>query len=170
MITIQLKGPQNLQSLTLLPEALKNQLFKGMQDGALLIEQTSKTKYLSGPYPVKLSVDSGLLRQGVWAYAGLSGMAGEFGRIIVRSQQWYGKVHEYKGIPGDQFTIWAKTPKGMSFFWKQKGVWVRGAKRVIIPARPFLYPAVLDNLEKIRILLNRMIRQAYKQVGGKGNP
>jgi hypothetical protein len=180
MISIQLKGPQNLQSLTLLPEALKNQLFKGMQDGALLIEQTSKTKYLSGPYPNKLGVDSGMLRQGVWAEArqGAVGTTAqtinEFGRIVAHSQQWYGKVHEQKGPGGipltTPFTIFPKTVMGMTFFWKRRNVWVRRAELVNIPARPFLYPAVLDNLERIRILLNKMIRQAYKQVGGKGNP
>jgi hypothetical protein len=162
---MKLVGPKGIASLTLLPEALKNNLFKGMQDGALLIERTSKVDYLSGPYPVKLSPDTGLLRQGVWAAAGLSGVAGEFGRIVARSQQWYGQVHEQFGAP---WIIYARSKPYMHFFWKRRGRWVR-AKRVIIPPRPFLYPAIMDNVEKIRLLLNRMIVQAYKQVGG-GKP
>lgn len=174
MISIQLMTPKNITSLTTLPEALKNNLFKGMQDAALLIERTSKTQYLSGPYPAKLSVDSGLLRQGVWVYTGLSSTVGEFGRIIARSQQWYGQVHEQKGADGKPLTtpfiIFPKTVMGMTFFWKRRGVWVRRAEMVSIPPRPFLYPSIIDNLDKIKNLLNAMIRSAYKKVGGKGNP
>jgi hypothetical protein len=160
MIEIQLVGPKGLSSLTLLPESLKNNLFKGMQDGALLIERTSKVDYLSGPYPTKLTPDSGLLRQGVWAYAGLSGVAGEFGRIIAKSQQWYGQIHEQFGMP---WIIYAKG-KYMHFFWKHRNRWVK-TKQVVIPPRPFLYPAIMDNIENIKILLNRMILQAYKSSG-----
>jgi hypothetical protein len=171
MIDIQLTGPKGISSLALLPDSLKNNLFKGMQDGALLIERTSKIDYLSGPYPAKLSPDSGLLRQGIWAVAGLSGVVGEFGRIVAHSQQWYGQVHEQKGPSGvpltTPFTIFPKTVMGLTFFWKRRGVWVRRAEMVNIPSRPFLYPAILDNIDKIKILLNKMIVQAYKQVGGK---
>jgi hypothetical protein len=182
MIEIKLVGPKGLQKLSSLPEAISNSLLKGMADGAMLIERTSKDKYLSGPYPGRLTSDSGALKSGISAIAGLTNEPGEIGRIKVRSTTWYGKVHEqmgyseeaswsaimgHIGVPFTGFRIFAKTPKGMSFFWKRRGVQVYGARMVTIPARPFLYPAILDNLEKIRLLLNRMIRQGFQTAKAK---
>jgi len=180
MISIQLRTPKNITSLTQLPEAVKNKLFEGMQDAALLVERVSKIKYLSGPYPSKLTPDSGTLRQRVWAQArqtavGATAQAiGEFGRIDLRSPTWYSQVHERKGVDEKPLTtpflIFPKTVMGMTFFWKRRGVWVRRAEMVQIPPRPFLYPALIDSIDDIKALLNRMIRAAYKAVGGKGNP
>lgn len=180
MISIKLTTPRNITSLTQLPIAIQNNLFKGMQDAALLIERTSKTKYLTGPYPKRLAPDSGFLRQRVWtrvrrAAVGATAVAmGEFGRIDLISSAWYGRIHERPGPDGKPlttpFVISAKTPKGMAFFWKRRNRWVRGIKKVRIPARPFLYPALMESLDDVKALLNRMILSAYKQVGGRGRP
>ena len=103
MIEIQLKGPKGVEKLSSLPEEIKNQLFKGMGDAARLIEATTKKKYLSGPYPRKLTSDSGGLSRGVLVFAQRGGWTGEFGRIVAVSTAQSSKgvhfssVHEQSG-------------------------------------------------------------------------
>ena len=168
MIEIQLKGPKGINKLTSLPEELQNHLLQGLEDGMLLVERTSKTRYLSGPYPFRLSVDTGNLRKRLMTMATRSNVPGEFarGRIGVQGA-FYAKVHEQTGEPGTDFIINAKSSKGMSFFWKRMGFWIYHAHQVRIPARPFLKPAIIDNLEKITGLLNAMIRRAYRKAAEK---
>jgi len=128
---------------------------------------TSQRKYLSGPYPGKLAVDSGNLRaRGPVFVAGRSAIPGEFGRIQLGIGVKYGWTHEQKGIEGDTKVIWAKSPKGMTFFWMRRSIWVHGAMRVVIPSRPWLYPAIIDCLKEIRLILQRKVIQAKNQASG----
>jgi len=116
-------------------------------------------------------VDTGELRaKGPFVYAGLSNEPGEFGRITARPGVWYGAVHEQSGKKSPWgYAIRAKTEKGMSFFWKRKGIWMHHVPVVIIPPRPWLYPAIMDNIDKIKNLLGTMVRKAYKESLEKGS-
>ncbi len=167
MITITLQGPKGLGKLSSLSEELKNNLFKGLQEGAELIERISKERFLSGPYPDKLT-SFGPLRAGMHAYAGLSNRPGEIGRIVADARfPWYGRIHEQTGeMGGPGFVIKAKGSKPMHFFWKQRGIW-RRAWKVTIPSRPFLRPAVMLSKVPILSILNRMISLAYKKASSK---
>jgi hypothetical protein len=167
MIEIQLKVPKGTETvLSNLSENIRNNLLQGMLKGIELIIATSVRKYMTGPYPSTLSTDTGRLRQGLYGFAGFSSVAGEFIRAVMGNQvKLYAKVHEQTGEPGTKFPIFARNlQKGMTFFWKQKGIWVHGAKVVHIPARPFLKPAIMDNKENIAKLLNKAVRDAYREV------
>lgn len=172
MIEIKLTPPKGLRKLDTLPEEISNELYKGMLKAREMIMTTSKTKYLSGPYPSVLSPDTGLLRdKNPVISEPVKVGPGELWEMQVGPPEtgtWYGKVHEQHGFPGDVFPIFAKSPKGMTFFWKKRGVWVHGAQRVLIPSRPWMYPAIVDNIAKIRNLLNTCIRKGYKASLGKG--
>lgn len=162
MIVVTLEGPKGIAKLASLPELVRNELFKGLMDGAELITQTSQKKYLSGPYPKVLTPDTGLLRaKGPFVYAGISNIPGELGRITAKAGVWYGKVHEQFGEKTPfGFPIYAKG-KPMVFFWKRRGFWVHTYK-VTIPPRPWLKPAILESAKAIGVLIRRMMSQAYK--------
>jgi hypothetical protein len=168
MITIQLKGPKGLEKLTSLPENMQRTLLQGMKDGIQLIISTSTRKYMAGPYPMNLSTDSGWLRKGLYGNAWMAGTSGEFIHAEVGNYvRKYARTHEQTGLPGTTFQINAKdSKKGMSFFWRRMGFWMYHVWQVRIPARPFLWPAIMDNIEPIRLLLNRSIREAYKKSTG----
>lgn len=164
MIEIKLEVPEEgLKNLSQLPVRIRNNMFHAMVNAGRLIERTSQTKYLTGPYPQKLAVDRGFLRAGIFSYASMGTMGGELGRVTITSKAWYGKVHEQWGIPGTWWTIRAKTAAGMTFFWKRKGIWLYHVKKVLMPARPFLRPAVYDNLEAIKALLQRVLTKSIAE-------
>jgi len=170
MIEIKLTRPKGLEKLSALEEGIRNELFQGMLKAREMIMITSRTKYLSGPYPNVLSVDRGFLREKnpVISEPVRSGELWEMQIGPPEAGTWYGKVHEQHGFPGDVFPIFAKSPKGMTFFWKRRGVWVHGAQRVQIPSRPWLYPAIVDNIARIRNLLNTCIKKGYQASLSKG--
>lgn len=164
MIEIKLVTPKGFASLQQLPESIKDSLVQGMKDALLLIERTSKTKYLSGPYPSRLSVDKGVLRASLETSAARSNVPGEIVRGIVgipinrqQTDLFYAKIQTEGKI------IHAKSPKGMHFLWKRRNIWVHGARTVTIPPRPFLWPAVVENLDKVRILLQRVLSQSLRK-------
>ena len=173
MIVMKLQGPEGLGKLDALTDEIRNGLFEGMRKAREVIMTTSRTKYLQGPYPSVLSPDTGLLRSKEPVISDpLPGEGpGELARMQIGppgAGTWYGKVHEQHGYPGEVFPIFARSPKGMTFFWKKRGVWVHGAIRVLIPSRPWMYPAILDSLAKIRILLNSAIIKGFKASKAKG--
>ncbi len=172
MIEIKLVLPKGISAVSQLSSNVQNALLKGLVDGLELIRRTSRTQYLSGPYPSRLSKESGTLKDSLEISATKSSIAGEFARGEIRVSPGainpkgmpaivYGKVHEGPGDVGFGFYIYAKGSKPMRFFWKHRGIWM-STYRVIIPSRPFLKPAVLDNIEKIRLLLQRIVSKAYK--------
>lgn len=173
MIEIKLHGPEGIGKLERLPGEVKNGLYEGMLKVRELIMTTSKTKYLSGPYPKVLSVDSGLLRSREPIVS--DPLPGEGVNELARMQigppgggTWYGRVHEQQGSPWTSFPIFAKSPKGMTFFWKRKNIWIYGARSVYIPARPYMRPALIDSLAKIRIILQESFLKGFESSKMKG--
>ena len=185
MITIRVKGPEGAEKLHATSEYMRNELFKALIQGAELIARTSRQRYLSGPYPLRLSPDGtgkdsqNLQEKGPVVVAGLSDSPGELGRIVAQSGVWYGKIHEWRvsrvssegenlGAFAAPFHIYAKSKKGMTFFWKRRGFWVHGAKMVTIPPRPWLYPAMLDSIGEIKMLLKSALLKGFSMSKGKG--
>jgi hypothetical protein len=149
----------------------KRSIVQGVGDALHLIDRVIQSKYLRGPKPAKLEVDDGLLSAGISQSIKFSGSnaPGEIakGTIGVSGPaRRYGGVHEQEGFRGTGFYIYAKKKTGMHFFWRQRGIWIRGAKRVVIPARPFLRPAVEESVGEIKALLQRIITSGLTE-GGK---
>lgn len=69
-----------------------------LKTGMFEIERTSKTKYLSGPRPVKLGVVSNALRASVKGTVEQNGY-NLLGHAGIGPHVWYGKVHE-EGLGG----------------------------------------------------------------------
>lgn len=91
-----------------------------------------------------LKVRGGRLRQAVAIVLSGSG----FGTIAKTGPQRikYGAVHEFGAV------IVPKTKKVLRF--KIGGQWI-SAKRVVIPARPYVLPALEENLERITAIMGR---------------
>ncbi len=167
MIRIQIKGPKGIEKLSSLPENLQQTLLQGMLAGIELIITTSTKNYLSGPYPDKLTAPGGRLdlKKNLYGFAGISGVSGEFIHAVVGDHSRYAKVHEQTGRKISSFVITPKTKPYLHFFWEHKGIWMK-LKYANIPARPFLWPAIMDNQEKIRAILSKCVREAYKKSAG----
>jgi hypothetical protein len=157
--------PSGESSLTRLPALIQANVFKALQQGMMLSEQTSKTKYLTGPRPDRLAVVTGLLRSSVKSGAYLGGDSGVFATGFLSASGEYAPIHEYGGVTPPHL-IEAKNVPYLKFFWKKKGVWFRGRSvnhpGSRIPARPYLRPALVDSLPVIEDLIKAAIDRAYK--------
>jgi hypothetical protein len=162
--------PSSESSLTRLPALIQANVFKALQQGMMLAEQTSQTKYLTGPRPDRLAVVTGLLRSSVKSGAYLGGDPGVFATGTLTAGMAgdsikYAAIHEHGGITPPHL-IEARNVPYLKFFWKKKGVWFRGRSvnhpGSRIPARPYLRPALVDSLPVIEDLIKAAIDRAYK--------
>jgi len=115
------------------------------------VRSISVDDYLSGPRPQKLGRVSGdLARKGTGVDFKVQGS-----RVVIGTNLRYGKVHE-KGA-----TIFPRSAKNL-VFQLRSGEW-RASKRVVIPARPFLSPAVIDAIPETKSIIARHANEVLRE-------
>jgi phage gpG-like protein len=143
-----------------MPDLVKPALMKGMKQGMLLVERTARSPYLSGK---ALQRRTGRLRNSITTDVQIDGdrVIGRIGTAVV-----YGRIHELGysgpiGVRAHSRTIRQAFGRAISPVTVDVRAHTRQAD---IPARPFLRPAIEDNLTDIqRILVNR-IEEAFEGV------
>lgn len=132
--------PEDQKWLDDLPGNFKRDLYKGIAKAMLFTEAASKSSF--GKLG-NLKVDTGLLRRSI-----KSESSENTGRLS--SNVIYAAIHELGGI------IRPKNAAALRF--KVGGAW-RSAKKVIMPARPFLRPAFEENMDEIsEIILGTILK------------
>jgi phage gpG-like protein len=124
-------------------------LLPAMTECMLAAEATAKKDYLSGPRPGKLQRLTGRLRGNIAHREKLSGdrVTGILGTNVI-----YGRIHELGG------EIRPKTAQYLKF--QINGRW-KSVRKVTMPARPFLRPAMEDNLDKFKGIFRRRLVEAF---------
>lgn len=151
MLKIDLKiNPADLAQLKKAPGRMRAALMPAMQKCMLAAERSAKLEHLSGPRPGRLDRRSGRLRNSISTSAAMSGdtVRGAIGSNVV-----YARIHELGG------EIRPKTAKALRFSIPGAG-W-RTVKKVSIPARPFLRPALEDNIDTFRQIFADALRKAF---------
>lgn len=130
-------------------------------------------KRLTGPRPKFLGVKSGLLRKSVKYSEPIK--EGETWRETISTNTIYARIHEYGGIirPKVKKFLRFKVLSSMRFMSK-KGArlknpvgnykWIM-TKKVTIPARPFMRPALEDrgNKERVVDILKEKVEEALEK-------
>ena len=140
-----------------LPSALVLGMRKLMED----VRDTSRDKYLTGPRPKRLGVVSNTLRSTLRVDAFERGKK-IIGVIGTGKEAPYGQYHE-EGRRGP-WVIQARKARLLSF--KVGGRWV-SAKSVTHPgikARPFLRPAIEDNLGNAKDIFTEILNKIDERV------
>ncbi|MBW1666717.1 MAG: phage virion morphogenesis protein [Deltaproteobacteria bacterium] len=148
---LELKVSDKAKSmLNKMPGLVVPAVFKGMTKGLDLAVGTAKREYLSGPRPERLGVRTGHLRRSIRSQTVIRGdeVEGRIGTNVL-----YARIHEKGGV------ITPKRAKVLRF--QIPGVGWRSAKRVVMPARPFLRPAIMDSLEAISKAIGKEIETAF---------
>lgn len=159
MFKVDLKlSKKSRAMLRKMPDLVVPALFKGMKKAMLTAERTSRSPYLSGK---ALNRRTGRLRASVTHSVKIVGdkVVGTIGTNVV-----YGRVHElgYQGpvqVGAHARTIRQAFGRAIT----PTVVNVRAhTRQVNVPARPFLRPAIEDNLSGIGRILSRRIEEAFK--------
>lgn len=145
-LDISKKGMERLRKM---PDLMVPAVFKGMRKAMLLAEAASKRDYLSGQ---ALRVRTGRLRGSITSAVDIKGdtVLGRIGTNVI-----YARIHELGGI------IMPKTAKALRF-QVAPGEW-RTAQKVVMPARPFLRPAIMDRLEDMSRAVGKELETAFKR-------
>jgi phage gpG-like protein len=125
------------------PEKFKERFYRGLYLSMKLVEAKAKASFGSAGKP---KVRTGHLRRSVQSDVDRRGddLIG-----VVYSNLVYSRIHELGG------TITPNNPLGFLRF--QIGdAWIR-AKKVVIPARPYLEPAMRDNMSSIEDIIEKEI-------------
>ena len=136
VVTIKVKGLDRIKNL---PRDMRDGLIKGMKLSVIFAEGEAK-KNFGGVNQLK--VRSGLLRNSIKSnvLAMTNSIVGTIGTNVI-----YAALHEYGG------TIRPRAGNALRF--QISGNWIT-TKSVTIPDRPFLTPAVEDNLGRISQILH----------------
>jgi phage gpG-like protein len=129
----------------LLPN-IKEGIYKGMKLAMLHAEAQSKKRFNT---PNNLHVRTGRLRNSIIGQVTQSGdtYTGSLGTNVI-----YGPIHENGGV------IRAKNAPYLKF-QLPNGQWI-SKKEVSIPSRPFLRPAITENIDRIReIIINSITKE-----------
>lgn len=111
------------------------------------VSSRSTEDYLSGPRPKKLGRVSGDLARSVnYKVTG--------NRVVIGSNLKYARIHELGG------TIKAVNSPFLVF--KIGKNWI-SKRSVVIPARPFLSPALKDSIPAARSIIQRMANEALRE-------
>lgn len=108
----------------------------------------SREGYLSGPRPKKLGRRSGDLARSV-------GYKINGDRVVIGSNLRYAPIHEFGGV-----IVPRKAPR--LIFKTLDGAW-HSASRVVIPARPFLRPALKDSRPAILSIVKAQAEAALRE-------
>lgn len=156
---VELKiSKKSRELLKKMPELIVPAVFKGMTTAMMLAKRTAISPYLSGK---ALRHRSGRLLKSIDTDVKIQGdkVIGKIGTNVV-----YGRVHElgFKGpvrVGAHERTIRQAFGRPIAPTRISVGAHTRN---VDIPARPFLRPALEDNLPKIRGILAKRIEEAFK--------
>jgi hypothetical protein len=155
MLDVKLKvNREDLRNLQKIPDKMNEGLFSGMQKALQLVEKTIKSTYLSGR---SLKKRSGRLAGSIGSKASRTsrGVVGEVGTM--RYGVEYGPVWEHGGrYP--RTLIAPKKAKALRFFTKSGAEVFAMTADIpprIIKARPFIMPAIQDNMTAMLDFLGR---------------
>jgi len=150
VFSIDLKlSEKSRKMLRKMPDLIVPALRKGTEEAMILAEREAKLN-LSGKI---LNRRTGRIRNSITHKVGIQGdkVVGKIGTNVV-----YGRIHELGG------EIYPRKAKALKF--NIPGVGWRTAKKVVMPARPYLRPALEDNMSDIaRILANR-VTEAFEGI------
>ena len=144
---------------------LNDAAYGALRRGAMRVVATSQRKYLTGPRPLRLGVMTGRLRRSV--HYRMSRIPAPKAKVGTNVK--YAKIHEYGGkIDHPGGTAYFPTEKGQVRFISNKAAAGHNyprtqAHKIKIPPRPFLRPAVNQELPRVM----RMIRDAVVGAYGK---
>ena len=131
--------------LSLMPELVRMGFVSGVEDSMKVSEKEVKKSFGT---PGKPKVRSGRLRESIVANF-ITGPI--FSGFTLSSDEIYSRIQEMGG------TIKAKKGKYLTF--EIGGSWVK-VPSVRLPARPYLNPAVMNNLRKFeKIITNSVIKE-----------
>ena len=133
-----------------LPSVLVLGMRKLMED----VRDTSRDKYLTGPRPKRLGVVSGTLRSTLRVDAFEQGKK-IIGVIGTGKEAPYGQYHE-EGRRGP-WIVRAKRARMLSFKVGGQQVYAKNVTHPGIKARPFLRPAIEDNLENAKDIFTQIL-------------
>jgi phage gpG-like protein len=145
MYTIQVKTtPETKRFLRDFPKEFHAALLKGVKKSILFAEAESKKSFGK---PGNLKVRSGHLRRSI-----RSNVRDRYREIVaeLNTDVKYGAIHEYGGVIKAKHAPYLKFTVG--------GRWVQ-VKQVTIPARPFLAPAIENNLLKLEQIITNTVEQ-----------
>ncbi len=143
MIKIKLDIPPELQQrMKSVGKDFRKGLERGLREGMFLAEKAAKDSFNQ---PRHLRIKSGYLRRSIESDTDTAGktLVGTLGSHVV-----YAAIHELGGI------IRARAGGYLKF--KIEGQW-KTVKQVLIPDRPYLRPAIVDNLDKITDIIKKEI-------------
>jgi len=166
-INIDIAGIPKLQfaasALRKASQAIRERLLRAANDFGNDVVKTSREDYLTGPRPKKLGVGTGNLRSRIRSIVEASG---NDINIKVGTDVIYGRIHEKGGTTHPTVTKkmrgWAWYMYGKTGEDKFKGLALTRKNRLTIklPARPFLSPAVKDNLPKFKLTVQNILRES----------
>ena len=139
---------KDLQNIRNMPEEFREGTLKGMRRAMFLAEAAAKGRMGKQG---EIGIKSGHLRRSIQ-----SGVK-EFGSSVegwIGSNVIYARIHELGG------TIRPRTGKYLRF--QIQGKW-KTVTEVTIPARPYLEPSIMENMNQIRdIIRNSIIKEVSK--------
>ena len=148
-IVIKAKGLENLPAkLARFRVGIIARITRMLELSGEAVVGVSREDYLSGPRPKKLGRVSGDLARSV-GYK-LSG-----NKVVVGSNLIYAPIHEFGGV------IVPKRAKAL-LFKTLDGRW-HSASRVVIPARPFLHPALRDSKPTLLKIVRHQAQEALRE-------
>lgn len=138
--------PDDQRYIASLPERLNRGLLAGVRNAMFFGERAAKASFGK---PGHLKARSGHLRRSI-----RSGLRTQPGGVAgwIFTDVIYGRIHELGGI------IRPRTANYLRF--QIAGQWVM-TRRVRIPARPYLGPAITDNINKIKNIIVRSIVREF---------
>ena len=148
MIAIELMvNRKDLESLEKMPKQMRMGLLKGMKKAMLFAEGEAKKSFNTAGH---VKSRTGHLRRSIRSQVVDKGhvIVGSIGSNVI-----YSRIHEFGG------TIVPRTKEWLRFVID--GRWVT-TKKVVIPARPYLYPAIEENQRKIGMIIHKAIIDEVK--------
>lgn len=148
MFKVDLKlSPASRALIKRMPDLVTPALYKGMKESMLVAEREAKLN-LSGRI---LNRRTGRLRNSITSDVRIAGdkVIGRIGSNVV-----YARIHELGG------EIVPRRAKALKFQIGDK--WVT-TQKVVMPARPYLRPAIEKNISEIGEILSRHIIEAFEK-------
>lgn len=161
MITFEIKGAQKFaemkKKIIVETKDVPNKIEQALLKFSLRAIRSSKKDYLSGPRPQKLGVGTGLLRSSISAEVGKTPKG-----AFMKMGTWvpYARIHE-EGGQTPAHVILPKNGKFLVFTIGGKKIFTKKVNHPgsVIKARPFLRPAIDDNLPSLKTDLKTVLNR-----------
>jgi hypothetical protein len=177
MLLLKLEMPPGINRMKDLPIAIRRNVAKALGAGMELAAERSITHYLSQRSETTLGVGirpkyygrqgstqkMGSVQSGELKASIRSGLMPHPGPNLItaylRSEGvWYAKLQN----EGWDKPITQKTSPYLFFWWEKIQSWVRTKKTGGFKARPFIRPAIIDEMETIREMLNSAVFESFQ--------